>query len=201
MTWGGWHVKSITMPAGSTSTTVLFSGPFWGWDDAQFVESGDKTYTYYTGSKNYIEFLKNIEPYTDNAYDLCSDTFSWRTLWLWSSPIIRSDKNLKKDISYDFSKYEILFDQLKPAVYRLKKNGSNRIHTGFIAQDVESAMIESGLSSGDFAAYCESYDNNHNVIHRSLRYEEFIALNTYEIQKLKKRVDELESMLKVNDAS
>jgi cell division protein FtsB len=44
------------------------------------------------------------------------------------------------------------------------------------------------------AAYIEATDDNGNIV-RSLRYEEFIALNTWQIQKLKQRVSALEATI------
>ena len=52
-------------------------------------------------------------------------------------------------------------------------------------------MDEVGLDTKDLAAYvAATIDGDETVL--SLRYEEFIALNTWQIQKLKARVAELE---------
>jgi hypothetical protein len=53
------------------------------------------------------------------------------------------------------------------------------------------------LTNYDFAGLC--YDINSTtgeITNWRLRYEEFIALNTWQIQKLKKRITELEEKLK-----
>lgn len=89
------------------------------------------------------------------------------------------------------SKYE---DELDKVFTKLVK----MCHATEIA--IEKSIKACNLTTTDFAGYCAGKTDKGEIT-RSLRYEEFIALNTYEIQKLKKRVDELESMLKVNDAS
>ena len=70
----------------------------------------------------------------------------------------------------------------------------------FVAQDVRDALTHAGLSSIDFAGYISSkpdiddgdLDGDNTDIVRSLRYEDFIPLNTWEIQKLKQAVRQLQ---------
>ena len=112
--------------------------------------------------------------------------------------ITGSDSRIKKDVSYDMSKYEQFFLNLKPAYYRMRSGDSNRFHTGFIAQDVEEALKIAGLDSADFAGFVRT--NGHGDTpgrykdQRYLRYADFISLNTHMIQKLNARVDELEKL-------
>lgn len=205
-TWGGWsETRSITIPAGRHEASQSFSGPFWGYDDAYFVDSGTKSYSFYETITGYIDFRKHIEPWISGTYDLGSRAYRWNNGWIDNLTIkggtigeegekITSDREKKKDILAISGSYDALFDKLRPVSFRYKKNTSNRIHTGFIAQDVEDAMRESGVSTTDFAAYCEEKEDGKIV--RSLRYTEFIALNTYEIQCLKARVAELEKLLR-----
>lgn len=118
---------------------------------------------------------------------------------------ITSDRNKKEDISYDMSAYEAVFDALRPVTYKLKEGTSGRRHGGFIAQDLEQAILGAGLTTKEYAAYCaipvyekDSNGNNTDVIidyTYAIRYDEIIPINTYEIQKLKKRVAELEARI------
>lgn len=92
--------------------------------------------------------------------------------------------------------------RLKPARYQLKSGASGRLHTGFIAQDVERALSESGLTTKDFAGLTitpveevNEKDGIDDVFYR-LRYGEFISLNTYMIQTLYRRISELEEKIK-----
>ena len=108
---------------------------------------------------------------------------------------VTSDRNAKNGISDISERYSGMFDALKPRLYKYNDGTSGRLHTGFIAQEVEEAALTAGISREEFAALCIS-DEGKEGESWGLRYEEFIALNTYEIQKLKKRLSELESLIK-----
>ena len=53
-----------------------------------------------------------------------------------------SDKKLKHSIVsiFDLEQYGILFDNLNPTIYKYINGTSDRIHVGFIAQEVKNAM-------------------------------------------------------------
>ena len=107
-------------------------------------------------------------------------------------------KNSIQSISTD-ERYDVMFDALAPSVYKYNDGTSGRTHTGYIAQDVLAAVESAGLTSTDFAGYMKAKTINPETGEETetcyLRYEEFIALNTYQIQKLKARVAELEAKL------
>ena len=110
---------------------------------------------------------------------------------------LTSDKKVKHNIETLNDQYEILFDCLQPKRYKYNFGTSNRFHTGFVAQEVVSAIETSGLTTQDFAAVV--FATNDPVYPDgiwSLRRDEFIALNTWQIQKLKIRVAELEKEIK-----
>lgn len=108
---------------------------------------------------------------------------------------VTSDINKKNTISPLSNNYSILFDNLKPVTYKYNNGTSNRLHTGFIAQEVEKALYKANLSTRDFAGLINNGEEEDELGVYSLRYSEFIALNTHEIQKLKARVNELENKL------
>jgi len=203
-TWGNWSdTKSLTIGAGGSEITKKFSGTFFGYDDAQFINNGAKELDFTDSDAVYLDFLRHISPYSNNVYDIGSDKYRWRYLYVGtvysgityteSGNVYKSDKNAKKDINNLSLSYEKFFDSLRPVTYRFKENTSNRLHIGFIAQEVKEAILDSGLTTKDFAGYCQ-IDGNEGKTY-GLRYGEFVALNTYEIQKLKKRVSELEKRL------
>lgn len=115
---------------------------------------------------------------------------------------VGSDRRLKNSIEYDMEKYEKFFMALKPTQYRLNRGQSGRYHTGFIAQDVEKALLNSGLTTSDFAGLTitpvEEVNESDGIedSYYRLRYGEFISLNTYMIQRLHRRIDELEAKIK-----
>jgi hypothetical protein len=104
-----------------------------------------------------------------------------------------SDATIKHDISPLNNVHSQVFDGLKPVVYKYNNGASDRIHTGFIAQEVEEAILSAGLTTKDFGAVCYNIDDSGNKVNYGIRYEEFISLCVYEIQKLKARVAELEA--------
>lgn len=102
-------------------------------------------------------------------------------------------KNSIKDLSSSLY-YQNFFDNLKPKSFRYNKEDKN-IHIGFIAQEVNQALKDNNLNVQDFA-FSELAGRPGEEAYWTLRYSEFIALNTWQIQKLKQRVTELENEIK-----
>ena len=116
----------------------------------------------------------------------------------WSGSVStgsNSDRRLKNSIANIDEQYTTFFDHLIPVVYKYNDGTSNRFHTGFIAQDVETALTKAELTTQDFAGII-LVNKGAEDEHYALRYDEFIALNTLQIQKLKTRVTELENEIK-----
>ena len=111
-----------------------------------------------------------------------------------SGPAIDSDVNKKNTIKTISDVYSVLFDNLRPVTYKYNNGTSNRLHTGFIAQEVQEALNIANIDSNDFAGLV-IFDKDTEKEEWALRYEEFIALNTQQIQKLKTKVSELETEL------
>ena len=116
------------------------------------------------------------------------------TVKLSNGNTVTSDINKKHEILDLSIKYSNLFDNLRPVTYKYNDGTSNRLHTGFIAQEVQEALDKSNIDSQDFAGLV-IFDRGTEKEEWTLRYEEFVALNTSEIQKLKSRVAELERKL------
>lgn len=113
---------------------------------------------------------------------------------------VESDRRVKEDIRYNLDNYEQFYRSLKPCTYLLRKRESGRRHTGFIAQEIEEALKENGLSGSDFAAHgfdpdAKRYDGTNETGLWRVRYGELVALNTAMVQKLMERVDALEKEL------
>jgi hypothetical protein len=144
----------------------------------------------YSGTNKTMYSLGHIYPSSSDCF-LGEDTDGcrWGGIALSSYPSINSDRRNKKNIEYDLEAYENFFDKLQPANFEYELSpGKTRF--GFIAQDVISGLrttpspIETyAIVSNTDEAKGESY---------SLCYDEFISLNTWQIQKLKSRVLTLE---------
>lgn len=130
-------------------------------------------------------------PETDGAGSLGYSNNRWAVVYAQTGTISTSDREKKKDISYELAQYDALFDRLRPACYRLKDGTSGRIHTGLIAQDVERALTACGLDGSAFAAFVRSPREEGGADY-GLRYEELTALCIRQIQKLAARVKRLE---------
>ena len=127
------------------------------------------------------------------------------TVYQTNGTLIASDRELKHDIEYDLEAYDVIFDNLKPSRFKYNDGTSGRYHTALIAQDVKEAILAAGLTTQDFAGYCEvpiyEKDEDGNSTENitgytcALRYDEFMALAIRQIQMLKARVAELERRL------
>lgn len=129
----------------------------------------------------------------------------WRNVFAANGEITTSDRNQKRDIHPLSDKYIEIFDLLEPVSY--KTLDGDRTHTGFVAQDVEEALEHVGLTSDDFAGLCKDVktaDNDGETrivldstgnpsIMYSLRYSEFIALNTAKIKQLEQTIIQLQN--------
>lgn len=106
-----------------------------------------------------------------------------------------SDINLKNTIQPFTDKHDILFDNLQGVTFKYNNGSSNRTHFGFIAQPTAKAAEKAGISLDDFAPVCIRNISGEAEEEQTwgIRYEEFVALNTDQIQKAKKRISELET--------
>jgi hypothetical protein len=124
-----------------------------------------------------------------------------------------SDGRKKKDFRklLEDDRFERFFELLQPMEYRLIEN-DEKMHMGFVAQDVEQAMTDCGISENEFyglehAVFSEKDFESNEEWEKFLKqngdandmytlcYQEFIALNTAMIQKLQNRCNDFERRL------
>lgn len=121
---------------------------------------------------------------THQIFVASAGCFSSSEMQVWS------DKELKNSISYDMSIYEPLFFKLKPSNYFLNhEKEAGKRHMGLIANDVRDTAKELGIPEKELAMLGVGEDM------LSIAYGELTVLNTYIIQKLAKRIEELEALL------
>lgn len=130
-----------------------------------------------------------------------------------------SDRRKKKDFRklLEDDRFERFFELLQPMEYRLIEN-DEKMHIGFVAQDVEQAMTDCDISENEFyglehAVFSEKdFESNEeweNFLKQNggandmytLCYQEFIALNTAMIQKLQTRCNDFERRLSALERS
>ena len=115
-------------------------------------------------------------------------------LYTDSGGVEQSDLKAKNSIMTIYDNYEIFYDNLVPSIFKYNDGTSNRLHSGFIAQGVKKAMDIASIPTSDFGGLViQNLDKPEEEQKWGLRYTEFIALNTWQIQKLKSRVTELEN--------
>lgn len=103
-----------------------------------------------------------------------------------------SDRNKKNSIEELDERYDEFFDTLEPQRFKYNNGTSDRYHLGYITQDVQEGLVQAGLTEQEFAGVI-TRDVGTDAEESYLRYNEFVSLNTDQIQKLKKRVDALEA--------
>lgn len=105
-----------------------------------------------------------------------------------------SDARIKSNIENIDEKYKEFFKNLRPVTFKYNNGRSGRLHVGFIAQEVFQALEKSGLTDRDFAGYVKSDTDNESLggYELLLRYSEFIALNTFMIQRLAEKIEVIE---------
>ena len=202
---------SVTIPAGSNTGTC----------SSKIVHPGGGTYKEFKGislyssgtpvssvtwttvsintTNNILYSLGSFCPQTtataSTGYLLGDADHLWRNLTAYSATITTSDRNEKHDIKILSDEFDGFYDELRPVSFIYNQSDSNRTHLGFIAQDVEDNLVRHHIDTKNFAGIC--IDENKETGNKKyfLRYEEFIPLNTLEIQKLKARVAELENKI------
>jgi hypothetical protein len=152
---------------------------------------------------------------TSTGYTIGTSNFRYRYLYAFGSSIQTSDRNYKHSFDYeDVQRLDSFFNALKPCSYYMV--GGDRKHLGFVAQDVEEAMIQNGMTIDDLSFVCKDpeytlkdekqpdteenreykldEEGNQKYIY-GLKYTELHALEVDQIQKLKTRVSDLEFAL------
>lgn len=160
-------------------TITATSGKIGGWT---ITTSGALTASTnpegYINHAVYMERERLIYMYNQSAGD--GRIASWADVILAGQNA--SDKNLKENINVMDCNFDKFFDSLKPVSFNYKREAmcgsSNEIHLGFVAQEVEESAIANDCYSSAIVWKDDYYKINK---------QEFIALNTWQIQKLKKR--------------
>ena len=145
-----------------------------------------------------------------NILDLGKNLRRWKRAYVeqpyfTNQPSISSDRRLKKDIEYDISRYDKLFDGLQPTAYKLVDGESGRTHLGLIAQDLQELLESCDIDSKDFAGFIKKFKDPDILLKKKLedlteddyeygiRYTELQALQIRQIQLLKDYIQKLEA--------
>ena len=110
---------------------------------------------------------------------------------VWWAQNEGSDARIKHAIEEMDDRYDAFFDGLRPTRFIYDEDTSGKYRLGFIAQEVRSSLENAGLTMMDFGALQLENEGKYNERYY-LSKDGMIALNTWEIQKLKARVAALE---------
>ena len=100
---------------------------------------------------------------------------------------VSSDARMKNHIADLPSRSENLFDYLDGKSFFYNGSNSTAKNYGFIAQDVLTALQKCGLTTDDFAGFCDIHGDGSQY---ALAYEQFIPLMWNEIKRLRKALSE-----------
>lgn len=166
---------------------------------------GISDYVHISGNGNLIPSSSSVYcGTTENPFRGGYSSGGWKTT---------SDRRKKKDFRklLEDDRFERFFELLQPMEYRLIEN-DDKMHIGFVAQDVEQAMTDCGISENEFYGLehailseknFESNEEWEKFLEQNggandmytLCYQEFIALNTAMIQKMQNRCNDFERRL------
>lgn len=205
------HTHGYLPLAGGTLTgNVFFNGGGVNFGAAgSYAELKSSAGVQFNSAGKVIYFEANIDPNAfrpggnySNQINIGTAAAKFRGFYGTYNGISSSDRSIKKNIETLDERYEQLFMKLVPVRYMMKLKGSDRYHTGFIAQDIEESMTEVGLSSLDFAGFCKDrkqqitkdefgheifrdkvLEDGEDPYEYALRYADFVSLNTHMIQK------------------
>jgi hypothetical protein len=121
--------------------------------------------------------------YSIRPYGVSNDTAGISQSW---GRIISaaSDRRLKNNIKSIEEKFDDFFDDLKPVTFNYNKGiDDGRKHIGFIAQDV---LLSEKIIDEDLSITEKTEEKGYYNLYK----EEIIALNTWQIQNLKKQFKE-----------
>lgn len=160
------------------------------WVSAESIPAGDLTYS---SSSDYY-YAKGVPGETAQNHYAYRFRGLMRYFHLYRcslyQPVIRdpkyyqgSDVSLKMNFRDFDERYEELFNSVKPQIFNYKRTPDLNTY-GFIAQDVEKVFNKFDLKNQEVLSQFEGK--------LALNYTQFIPLNTWQIQKLKQRVTNLE---------
>ena len=143
--------------------------------------------------------LYSLRPATsagDNKVNLGTTSYRFSHAYVAAGSVSTSDRYDKEEIQDLNKKIENFFMNLRPVSYKWKYDEDDKTHYGFIAQEIAQAGTSSLLTPDDMgmisADELDEPTEDGREIRWGLNYAEFHAIEVHMIQKLLKKVEELE---------
>lgn len=140
-----------------------------------------------------IVCASDFEPAENGKYLLGSSGWRWKAVYA-DNVYQSSSRSLKNTIQPFTVNQNNFFDNLKPKIFIY--NNDKMMHKGFIIDEVCAAAASAQLNPEDCGVMFSTDEKDPNDPNASLCYNDFIALNTWQIQQLKARVSTLEKKIK-----
>ncbi len=166
---------------------------------ASSSNSGDNGMTFECNSKLYrvIGFMQCDDFFSAQAnfsdagvVRLVCMNIATNAIKTYSAVQVASDADLKTDIQpLDAQKSSDFIYALNPVRYKYKDGTSDRLHHGFIAQELHDSM------QSDWGVYCDANIDTGKKGGKALRYEELIADLVATVQSQNERIKELEKQI------
>ncbi|MDY3275599.1 MAG: tail fiber domain-containing protein [Agathobacter sp.] len=136
--------------------------------NATYLKNG--VYVYVSSNGNFIPSSSSIACGTK--------TYPFRTGWTVDGWETTSDERLKKDFVSlkDDQRFEAMFYLLDPMEYKFQNDENGKVHVGFSAQKVKTAMDSAGIEENEFFGYIHEYSDRSDFDSEEA-YEEFLVRN------------------------
>jgi len=138
-----------------------------------------------------------IEPKTNNSFNLGSDSKRWSVVFA-ANAFNTSDKNLKNTV-LDSDLGLSFVNKLRPVSYKWnqkqEENLDSKTHYGFIAQEIETALISENKTLDDFAGVYkpDNYKEDGTGDTMAISTNEILSPLVKAVQELSNKVKTLET--------
>ena len=145
---GGITLAGATTISGNLSNTGTISA-----GSAVYATTGivaGNNYGFYvrnaSGSQVKLFWLTGGNVCTVGSNDYATSILG-KTITASKTITVSSDRRLKRDITVLDGRHQALFDRLRPVSYRLQEGEDGKEHIGLVAQEVQEALEQSGLTN------------------------------------------------------
>ena len=192
--------RSVTVSDASIWRTALGLGTAATHNTGDYAAASHTHSNYMAASIHNIEFTTGVNAYIDFTWSGSVD-YTARiiesakgSLLAYNSISNASDRNLKKDIVDLDDNFLNLLNKIKPRQFRWKK-GDEFLNLGFIAQEVDEALNEIGVT--DKPLILPGTDDGEKHTDWGLNYNQMIPILWRLCQIQQKKIEDLEAAIKV----
>ena len=189
----------VCIEMGDPGTGAFFSFDFDGFHIHNGLAMTDENFADIGIQPGHIQIYKtsssgNIMSVIPIRFDAKNDEYYLNGTWYLNDSAIATTswREAKEAIEELPENYEVMFDYLKPVRFKYVEGKSGRYHTGFILDEMKTAMDIAGLSTAEVGAYCVS---DTSTGRGGIRYEELIAICVKKIQKLERELNTLKNTI------